>query len=483
MRSRTVREGSVGLLILVALALFSGLIVWLRGVEFGKSDYSITVKFDDANRLKVGAPVRYLGVDIGTITSIVPVSDGVNATVEVKDSDLRIPRDVIILANQSGFIGETSVDIKPLKDELSLPLNKSTKPTAKGCDSTLVVCEGDRIPGQIGSSFDELLLASLRFAEIYSSEEFVTNINDLTKNANAAASQAAVLSKELALLSRQVRLELGAFSGTARSITKATDQTSARLGVAIDKLSLNADVATAELGGTVRQFGSTAASLGELATNVNSLVVENRSGLVTTLNNIGAASNEMQGLVANLNSSLDPRSTRQLISNLETLTANAAQASNNLGSLTANATTLTANAANLTANLETITGTFSEPENLLMLQQTLDSARVTFENVQKITSDVDELTGDPEFRKNLLRLVNGLSNLVSSTEILEQQIETAKVLDSVNVAIDNSETSSANLTVVPEKNTQQLSLYTSKISRFLTNQQKATLNKSSIRKP
>lgn len=476
MRSRTVREGSVGLLILVALALFSGLIVWLRGVEFGKSDYSITVKFDDANRLKVGAPVRYLGVDIGTITSIVPVSDGVNATVEVKDSDLRIPRDVIILANQSGFIGETSVDIKPLKDELSLPVNKSTKPTAKGCDSNLVVCEGDRVPGQIGSSFDELLLASLRFAEIYSSEEFVTNINDLTKNANNAASQAAVLSKELALLSRQVRLELGAFSGTARSITRATDQTSARLGVAIDKLSINADVATAELGSTVRQFN-------ELATNVNSLVVENRSGLVTTLNSIGAVSNEMQGLVANLNSSLDARSTRQLINNLETLTANAAQASNNLESLTANATTLTANAANLTANLETITGTFSEPENLLMLQQTLDSARVTFENVQKITSDVDELTGDPEFRKNLLRLVNGLSNLVSSTEILEQQIETAKVLDSVNVAIDNSETSSANLAVVPQRSTQQPSLYTSTISRFLTNKQKATLNKSSISKP
>ncbi len=476
MRSRTVREGSVGLLILVALALFSGLIVWLRGVEFGKSDYSITIKFNDANRLKVGAPVRYLGVDIGTITSVVPVSDGVNATVEVKDSDLRIPRDVIILANQSGFIGETSVDIKPLKDELSLPVNKSTKPTAKGCDSTLVVCEGDRIPGQIGSSFDELLLASLRFAEIYSSEEFVTNINDLTKNANNAASQAAVLSKELALLSRQVRLELGAFSGTARSITRATDQTSARLGVAIDKLSINADVATAELGSTARQFN-------ELATNVNNLVVENRGGLVTTLDSIGAVSNEMQGLVANLNSSLDARSTRQLINNLETLTANASQASNNLETLTTNATNLTANAVNLTANLETITGTFSEPENLLMLQQTLDSARVTFENVQKITSDVDELTGDPEFRKNLLRLVNGLSNLVSSTEILEQQIETAKVLDSVNVAIDNSEISSANLAVVPQRNTQQLSLYTSKISRFLTNQQKATLNKSSISKP
>ncbi len=475
MRSRTMREGSVGLLILVALALFGGLIVWLRGVDFGKSSYDVTIKFNDANRLKVGAPVRYLGVDIGTITSIVPVSDGVNATVEVTDADLRIPTDVIILANQSGFIGETSVDIKPLKDDLSLPLNKSTQPTSKQCDSTLIICEGDRIPGQIGSSFDELLLASLRFAEIYSSEEFVANINNLTKNANAAASQAAVLSKELALLSRQVRQELGAFTGTAKSITRATDQTSARLGIAIDKLSLNADVTSAELGNTARQYGSTAVRLNELATNVNSLVVDNRGSLVTTLNSLGTVSNEMRGLVANLNSSLDANSSRRLINNLETLTANAAQASNNLEALTANA-------SNLTANLENITSTFSEEENLLLLQQTLDSARVTFENVQKITSDVDELTGDPEFRNNLLKLVNGLSNLVSSTEILEQQIETAKVLDSVNVAIENSEATLVDLSAIPQTDTQTFPLYTSRISRFLTSQQQETLNKRTIKK-
>jgi len=61
-----------------------------------------------------------------------------------------------------------------------------------------------------------------------------------------------------------------------------------------------------------------------------------------------------------------------------------------------------------------------------VLQQTLDSARVTFQNAQKITSDLDELTGDPAFRENIRQLINGLSGLVSSTQQLQQQVEVAE---------------------------------------------------------
>ncbi|MGL5807492.1 MAG: hypothetical protein ACRC11_19010, partial [Xenococcaceae cyanobacterium] len=71
-------------------------------------------------------------------------------------------------------------------------------------------------------------------------------------------------------------------------------------------------------------------------------------------------------------------------------------------------------------------------QNVTVLQQTLDSARVTFENAQKITSDLDDLTGDPAFRDNVRNLVNGLGNLVSSTEQLQQEMQTAKVLEPVS---------------------------------------------------
>jgi hypothetical protein len=91
--------------------------------------------------------------------------------------------------------------------------------------------------------------------------------------------------------------------------------------------------------------------------------------------------------------------------------------------LLGNLETLSTNAATASANLRDISTALNSPTNVLVLQQTLDSARATFENAQKITADLDELTGDPAFRNNVKQLVNGLGNLVSSTEQLQQQVQ------------------------------------------------------------
>ena len=93
--------------------------------------------------------------------------------------------------------------------------------------------------------------------------------------------------------------------------------------------------------------------------------------------------------------------------------------------------TLSANAAQASASLQYITTALSSPDNLLVLQKTLDSARVTFENTQKITSDLDALTGSPDFRQNLKKLIDGLSDLVSSTKKIERGIKFATNLEEV----------------------------------------------------
>ena len=47
--------------------------------------------------------------------------------------------------------------------------------------------------------------------------------------------------------------------------------------------------------------------------------------------------------------------------------------------------------------------------------------------LKKITSDLDELVGDPQLRKNIRRLINGLGNLVSFTNELDREIQTAQM--------------------------------------------------------
>lgn len=77
----------------------------------------------------------------------------------------------------------------------------------------------------------------------------------------------------------------------------------------------------------------------------------------------------------------------------------------------------------MTANLRDFSANLDDPQNTLLLEKTLNSARSAFENIRKITSDVDELTGNPQFRKDMERLIRGLSNLTSSTQLLQQQVE------------------------------------------------------------
>ncbi len=374
LRPRTIREGSVGLLAILGLVLFGGLAIWLRGLEFGPSKYNIVVEFSDASGIRLGAPVRYRGVQVGRITGIQPSTNGVDLTIEIASADLRIPREVEIQTSRFGLVGETLIDITPLA---SLPPDaQSMNPLSPECNSELIICNGDRLTGDSGA----LLIPSLvRLSQIYSDPKFFNNLNSAAENASLAADRVAKLSDELSLLSGTVRRDVQGFlPATSTSITRAANETS------------------------------------QLAKNLNDFVSENRGNLVGTLNSIGKTSDELRNLavslettVARVNSTLDSADTEKLMQNLETLMVNSAQAS---------------------ANLRDISEALNEPANLLTLQQTLDSARATFENAQKITADLDELTGDPAFRKDVRNLIKGLSSLVSVTEQLEQQVQTAQGL-------------------------------------------------------
>lgn len=371
MRSRTLREGSAGLLILLGLAVLGGLILWIRGFNPKHRSYRVTVMFPDIAGMQVGAPVRYRGVVVGKIAEVRPAANSVEVDVDITPATLIIPRDVTVQVNQSGLISETAVDFTP-NSTLSPELAASANPLSPDCKTQPILCDGTRLQGSVGISFNQLIVASTRFAELFSNPQFFSEIRDLTRNTSSAAAGVATLTGEVTGLTRSVQRELGTLSAAA---TKTTTS----VGVAAN------------------QIGLTAAQ-------VNELLDSNRSTLISTLDNINRTSGQLETLVNRVSPAIEDG---QLIQNLQTLSANAAQAS---------------------ANLRNLTNTASSPETVLMLQQTLDSARATFQNAQKITADLDELTGDPTFRQNLRNLVNGLGNLVSSTNQLQQQAALAQVI-------------------------------------------------------
>ncbi|NBD17864.1 MAG: MCE family protein [Cyanobacteria bacterium] len=379
MRSRTIREGSVGLLILLGFILFGGLFIWLRGFRLGQTSYNITVAFRDANRVIAGSPVRYRGVNVGEVVSINPNANGVDIEIQINRVDLSIPREnLLVEANQSGLIGETSIDIYPQVQLASDQAN--INPLSKNCNSQIVVCENDRVQGEVGASVDVLIRNTSQAADLISDPELFNNIKALTRSAKNATDGIAEVSEQLTQISGIVTEQL-------KVLTATTEETGEQLAV-------------------------TAAQTEELINNVNRLVITNQDNVTIALSEISETSRELNRLVQILNPTLvkfnrdlEEADVQEMVNNLETLTANAAEASE---------------------NIKQASKTLNSKENLVLLQQTLDSARATFENTQKITSDLDQLTGNPELRQDLEDLIQGLSDLLSSTQDLEQQLAVAE---------------------------------------------------------
>jgi phospholipid/cholesterol/gamma-HCH transport system substrate-binding protein len=373
MRSRTLREGSVGLLIIFGVLLFGGLALWIRGVTLGKQSYQIIADFPDVNGITIGDGVRYRGLQVGRVNDIQPSTNGVDVVIEIDSTNLLIPQDATLIARSSGLIGDTFIDIIP---ESTLPAKVANmKPVGSNCDSSQIICDHARLKGEKGINLDDLLPYTYRFSKAYGEPEFVAKVDTTVANAGLAAAEVAHLTKNTTALVNQLQQEV--------------------------------DSTSQELVTTAQAFQTTAQQVNQLTNNVEQLIAQNESNLTTTLESISTTSDRLQTLVAKIDKTVDAADTEKLAQNLNELTTNAVVASD---------------------NIKNITASFGSDQGLVSLQKTLDSARVTFDNSQKITSDLESITGDPAFLKNVRDLVNGLSNLVSTSQQLEQQIQTSQAV-------------------------------------------------------
>jgi phospholipid/cholesterol/gamma-HCH transport system substrate-binding protein len=402
MRSRTLREGSLGLFIILGLSLFAIAGLWLRGFQAGRKSYRFVAEFDHVAGIQAGATVRYRGVTVGRVTSIAPGPNGVDMEIEIASSDLLLPSGVKIEVNQGGFIGETAIDLLPLATPIRDP-GQIAKPLDNRCDPSIIICDGDRLQGQLGVSFDQLTRASLQFTRAFSDPAFLNELQTLLKNTSGATAEISVLAKEVATLTELFQEEVRPLSSAA--LTTAT----------------SADRAVNNINGTVDRVN-------RLVDNVNQLVESNRGNVVATLDSVNQLGQELSLSAAALRPLLLEADTTLSTVNASLNQFERSAALSNIDTLVANAITLSENAALASVNLRDLSASLNDPNTLLQLQLTLDSARTTFENVEKITSDLDDLTGDPDFRENLRRTVNGLSSLVSATQQLDQYAQIIRTL-------------------------------------------------------
>ena len=129
---KTKLELKVGIFVFIGLVILVIFIISIGGLKTWSSGYRINLNFSFVNGIKIGAPVRFAGVDVGEVKKIrlefLPKENRSNVCLEVWiRSIIQIPPDSTVWVNTLGLLGEKYIEIMPgndyanfLKDNQSL---------------------------------------------------------------------------------------------------------------------------------------------------------------------------------------------------------------------------------------------------------------------------------------------------------------------------------------------------------------------------
>lgn len=112
-------EWKVGLFVFCGLVLLFFFVLRVGDIQNSFSTYPVDIMFDFVNGVKVGAPVRFAGVDIGEVKNIEFLYQEETARIRMGVSirkGVRIPADSSVWINTLGLLGEKYVEVMPGKN-------------------------------------------------------------------------------------------------------------------------------------------------------------------------------------------------------------------------------------------------------------------------------------------------------------------------------------------------------------------------------
>lgn len=117
---KTRLELKVGIFVFIGVIVLVIFVLSIGGFKTWSESYRISFSFDFVNGVKIGAPVRYAGVDIGQVKEINFRRNDLNETkvdiVGWVKKETRIPVDSAVWINTLGLLGEKYVEIMPGKE-------------------------------------------------------------------------------------------------------------------------------------------------------------------------------------------------------------------------------------------------------------------------------------------------------------------------------------------------------------------------------
>jgi len=122
---KTKLELRVGIFVFIGMVILIIFILSIGGFKTWSSGYHINLNFNFVNGIKIGAPVRFAGVDVGEVKKIKLefLADEGRSNVKLDiwlRNIIKIPADSSVWVNTLGLLGEKYVEIMPGKDYSNL---------------------------------------------------------------------------------------------------------------------------------------------------------------------------------------------------------------------------------------------------------------------------------------------------------------------------------------------------------------------------
>jgi len=118
---KTSLELKVGIFVFIGLIILAVFILSIGGMRTWSSGYQVNFTFNFGNGIRVGAPVRFAGIDSGEVKSINFILMPEEQKTQIQmvcwiKRNVMIPRDSTIWVNTLGLLGEKYIEIMPGRD-------------------------------------------------------------------------------------------------------------------------------------------------------------------------------------------------------------------------------------------------------------------------------------------------------------------------------------------------------------------------------
>ncbi len=105
-------EVKVGMAVFVAVIIFFAGVMYLRGVSFKKSDYSLTIVYENVGGLRPGSPIMVAGYTVGKVEDMQLYGAGIAVQASI-ESDVHLPKDSQALIKSASIMGGKFIAITP----------------------------------------------------------------------------------------------------------------------------------------------------------------------------------------------------------------------------------------------------------------------------------------------------------------------------------------------------------------------------------